>query len=125
MAYTAPTPATLKTRYPAFNAIEDATVQYWLTDSLRTVTDSWIEADRAVAMMALAAHNMAMQGLGAAAAGVPAGVTSFRSGSFSVQVSDGAAERASAGGYDATRYGQEFRRLRWRSKGGPRLVGCA
>ena len=90
MTYTTPDAATLKLRYPAFAAVPDSTVEYWLTDARRTVTDSWIENDRAVAEMLLAAHNMALQGLGTAG-GVVAnlaamGVTDFKSASMSVSL---------------------------------------
>ncbi|QTH19785.1 DUF4054 domain-containing protein [Rhizorhabdus wittichii] len=125
MAYTAPTPADLKMRYPAFAAVGDAVIQYWLDDALRFVTDCWIEDDRAAAMMAYAAHQMAMNGLGGGIAGdLPAGLTRFRSGAMDVAFSDAAAARSAAGGYGATRYGQEFALLQRRSKGGARLVGC-
>lgn len=125
MAYIAPTPADLKTRYPAFAAVADQTVQYWLTDAQRFVDTSWREVDYAPALMAAAAHWMARAGLGVGpAAGIPAGVTSFRSGSFSVQIAEGAASASAAGGWASTIYGQEYRGMLYRNKGGPRATGC-
>lgn len=124
MAYTVPTPDQLQARYSAFAAVADETIQYWLTDAERSVDQSWIEADYAPALMALAAHNMAMEGHGAAsgASAIPAGVTRFRSGSMDVSISEAAASASTKGGYQASRYGQEFVRLLRRSHGGPRVV---
>lgn len=111
-------------RYPAFAAVPDATVEYWLADAERFVDDSWIEGDRDPAKMAYAAHQLAMQGLGAAAGSIslPGGVTRFRSGSMDISIAEGAASALSRGGYGATRYGQEFAALQRRNFGGPRLV---
>lgn len=124
MAYDKPTPADLRLRYPAFAEVDDATVQYWLTDAERVVSNSWIEADYAPAIMAYAAHRMAELGLGASAigGGLPAGVTRFRSGAMDVAVSEAVAGRT---GFDATVYGREFVALRRRNAGGPRLVAAA
>lgn len=125
MAYVAPTPADLKMRFPAFANVSDGTIEYWLTDARLMVTDSWLEADRAPAEMELAAHNMARQGFGTGTVGTGdmAGVTDFRSASFSVSFDAGAVKAAAGGGYGSTSYGQDFAvRLR-RNVGGPRLVG--
>jgi hypothetical protein len=130
MAYTAPDAAALKVRFPAFASVADETVDYWLEDARLTVTDAWDEADRAVAEMLLAAHNMAMQGLGTAGGAVAnlaaMGVTDFKSASMSVSF-DAASVRTSKGsGYDATTYGQQFKVYLRRNVGGPRLVSaCA
>lgn len=125
MAYAAPTPATLKTRYPSFAAVDDAAIQYWLDDALRFVTDRWIEDDRSPAMMAYAAHMMALNGLGGGLAGnLPPGVTSFKSGAMDVSFSDAAAAATARGDFTSTRYGVEYGMLRRRSVGGARLVGC-
>lgn len=126
MAYTQPTPATLKIRYPAFVEVDDATVEYWLEDARLTVTDAWDEVDRARAEMALAAHNMVRQGLGTGSVGVGemAGVTDFKSASFSVSFDADAVKAASAGGYGSTPYGAEFALYLRRYAGGPSLVGC-
>jgi hypothetical protein len=126
MAYTAPTPAEMKARYTAFAAVADETVQLWLTDAESFVDESWIEADYAPAIMALAAHNMAMEGLGATsgAAALPAGVTRFKSGAMDVTVSEKAASARASGGYQATRYGQAYARLLYKNHGGPRVVAA-
>ena len=124
-------PTTLRLRYPAFAAVTDATIAYWLTDAARIVTDAWGD-DQEPATLALAAHNMSINGApGIATDEVTAlagsGLTSFKSGTFSAQFSEAAAAQASAGGYAATVYGREFAIMLRRNVGGPRLVGgyCA
>ncbi len=116
MAYTPATSADLKAKYPAFAAVADATVDIWLAEAV-TECAGFIEADRARAEMAYAAHKMALAGLGAGA--IPAGVTEFRSGTFSAKVADATASRT---GFTATVYGREFMALRRRSFAGPRLA---
>ena len=128
MAYVAPIPDDLRDRYPAFAAVDDGTITYWLTDARVLVTDSWAENDRAPAEMALAAHNMALNGFGTAGGAVgdlaAMGVTGFRSASMSVEF-DAATIRANAsGGYGSTKYGQAFLPYLRRNRGGPLLAGC-
>lgn len=118
-------PATLKLRYPAFAARDDATIQYWLDDAARIVTPDWSE--REPATLALAAHGMAVQGLDqTGAVAIPAGVTSFRSGAFSVSLTEAAANRSLTASYGSTRYGVEFQAMLRRKRGGPLLASfCA
>lgn len=126
MAYTPATPAGLKARYAAFAAVSDDTIQYWLTDSLRSVDASWIEGDRAVAEMALAAHNMegnGVAGISGAIVGIPAGVERFRSGDMDVSFNGDAIKAQVEGGYGASKYGLEFQALLRKSKGGTRITG--
>lgn len=128
MPYTKPTPAELKIRYPAFAAVDDATVQYWLTDAERFADESWpIETDYAPALIAAAAHHM-MRGKVAGIAGgaveavASTGVTSFKSGTFSASFSESAATQAAEGGWQSTEYGREYYLLLIRNKSGPRIT---
>ena len=125
MAYTVPTAADLKARYAAFAAVDDAVVTYWITDAQRFVTEAWSETDYAVALMALAAHNMTLAGYetDAAAAGtVPAGITRMKSGSFELAFTEAAANARAEGSLDSTRYGVEYQELLERNRGGPRVA---
>lgn len=115
-------------RFPAFAAVPASTVQYWLTDAGLTVTNSWIEADYQPALLTLAAHNMAMQGLDRPSGDTVGslaqmGVTGFKSASMSVNFDADTVQRANSGGYSATKYGQQFAVYLRRNVGGPRLVG--
>jgi hypothetical protein len=129
MAYVVPTAATLKQRFPAFAAVDDVTVEYWLADARLIVVDTWIENDRAPAEMALAAHNMAANGLGVGGGAVgdlaQMGVTDFKSASMSVSFDAARVAAANAGGYRSTRYGVAYLTYLRRNRGGPSLVGCA
>ena len=116
MAYTAPTLSEFRTRYPAFDAVADATVQAFL-DEGDSETAAWPDADRPRGVMLYAAHQLTAQGLGTGA--IPAGVTSFRSGTFSATLSDSAASRT---GFSATIYGREYLALARRNFAGPRLA---
>jgi len=120
--YAKPSAQHLKQRYPAFSSVDAGTVHYWLTDAERSVDTSWTETDYAPALMALAAHNMAISGLGTdpvALAGVAPGVTRLQSASMSVSLTEAAANALVTGGFAATRYGQEYDMLLRRNRGGP------
>lgn len=123
--YMKPLPQHLVVRYPAFEDVPTATIQYWLTDAERFVDTSWAEGDYAPALMALAAHNMVSAGLGtdaAALADMPAGVTRLKSGSLDVSFAEGATADRLSGALTASRYGAEYSLLRRRNKGGPRIT---
>lgn len=113
----AETLALFRMRYPAFVAIDDGLIGYWLTDAGALVGDSWAEASRVPARIAYAAHKLVETG--ALSGAVPAGLTSFKSGTFSATVSN---ETASLTGLDATLYGREFLKLRRATFAGPRLA---
>lgn len=112
--------AALRARYPAFASVPSATIRYWLDDAARFVDWSWTDADRPIGLMAVAAHHMAMNGLGSEAA-TPQGVTSFKSGTFSATVD---ARQAGRTGMSATRYGQEFLMLTRRNRGAARVIAA-
>lgn len=130
MAYTAPTPATMKIRYRAFAAVDDATLQYWLDDAVRIVGtpsgSDWLAADAPIGLMLYAAHELTKQGIGASAIGldIPAGVTSIKSGALSIGLSDDAAKASLSGGYASTQYGCEFLDLLKRNRGGMRTTNA-
>lgn len=120
--YAKPLPGHLVARYPAFADVAASTVQAWLTDAERYVTTAWAEGDYAAGLMSLAAHNLALAGLGADAAaltGVPAGITRMKSGSLELGFTEAAANARMNGGYEATRYGAEYALLLRRNRAGP------
>ncbi|MBK6800425.1 MAG: DUF4054 domain-containing protein [Novosphingobium sp.] len=116
MAYTKPTAANLKARFPAFAAVADGTVEYWINEGDEQ-TATWPETGRDKAVMAYAAHRMAELGIGSTS--IPVGLTSFKSGTFSATVSDSVAGLT---GMDATVYGREFVTLRRVAFAGPRMA---
>lgn len=128
MPYATPTADALKTLYPAFATVADATIDAQIADAEQTgVDETWLEDDYQPAVMALAAHNMALLGIGSvskAESYARQGVTSLKSGSFSASFDADRAKAVAAGEYSATPYGQRYDALLRKNKGGPRVVGA-
>lgn len=125
MAYTEPTPADLKARYPAFADVADATVQVYLDDTKTSVDHSWSETYYLLGKVAKAAHDMALLGIGKrseAEGWAAAGLTAIRTGNFNASFSDAKVAKASGGTLAATPYGLIFKRLLRQAKGGPRVA---
>jgi Protein of unknown function (DUF4054) len=93
---------TFASLYPDFAAQPAHMIDYWLADA--PVGTDWIRADQA--RMFWAAHNLSLFGAGGGA--LPAGVTSFKSGTFSATLSEAQANKT---GLDATKYGVEYRKI--------------
>lgn len=125
--YETPGPQDLIARYPAFVAVPYNTLAVHIADAAASGVDtSWAVGDYAPAILALAAHNMALLGIGEhgeTAGYARQGVTGLRDGAFSVQFSDKAADRASGGAFNATPFGRVYAVYLRRNRGGPRLVG--
>jgi hypothetical protein len=128
MAYTEPTPADLKARYPAFADVSDATVQVYLDDTRTAVDGSWPESLYLLAKAAKAAHEMALLGIGVRSeveGWAAAGLTAIRTGEFNASFSAAKVAKASGGTLAATPYGLIFKRLLRQAKGGPRVAVAA
>ncbi|MES2783598.1 MAG: DUF4054 domain-containing protein [Pseudomonadota bacterium] len=111
--------AQLITIWPAFAAVDPAAINYWLDEAL--IVANWGNDN---ARMLLAAHYMAINGLGTNA--VTGGLTSFKSGSVDMKFSEA---QANTIGFAQTIYGQQFSILLRRRHAGPRTiavgrVGC-
>lgn len=116
----------LKAIFPAFAAVPDNTVSFWITRAARQVDSSWPEEDRDFALYLLACHLMTEQGLGTGAeaemfrAGA-GGFDTLKSGSLSLSRS--APNVAGAFGmYGTTQYGRQFAVLTAQVKGGARVT---
>lgn len=126
MAYTDADADDLQTAFPRFAAVEDETVEFWLTRARRHVDESWTEGDYAMGQMLMAAHLMTLNGLGTGAEAemAAAGVSDFksvRSGAFSFTRGDGDSGVAS-GSLGSTSYGRQFAALARLNVGGPRVT---
>jgi hypothetical protein len=106
--------AIFRLRYPEFASTLDGQVSYWLYDGLTMAAD-WTERDAAIT--AYAAHQIAMAANNAAIGALPMGVTSFKSGVFSAEISD-----TKRTGFSATNYGVDFLAIATRCIGGIHLV---
>ncbi len=118
--------AQLKATFPAFSAVADATVLFWLGRAARQVDSSWPDADRDFARRLLACHLMTEQGLGTGAeaemfsAGA-GGFDSMKSGSLTL--TRAAPNLAGAtGSYGSTQYGRQFAVLAAQVRGGARVT---
>lgn len=74
MTWVPPTSASFKVRYPAFEAVADATIDAVLEEATAEVGETWIERTRSPAIMALTAHLLAAQGIGTGASAGGGGV---------------------------------------------------
>lgn len=108
--------AAFRLRYPAFAAVSDDSVTLWLDEGVLEVA-AWATDLQDRGAMLYGAHQLASQGLGTGA--IPTGATSFKSGTFSLSLSDSAASRT---GFNATIYGREYLALARRQFAGPRLA---
>ncbi|MGE7415445.1 DUF4054 domain-containing protein [Methylobacterium tarhaniae] len=117
MAWTEPTAADLRARFPAFAGVADAAIALALAEALAQVDDTWPDAIRTSGALLYAAHVLTLDGQGG---GVEAeiakagalGFTSFRSGSLSLD--RGAAAGGGSGSSDPleqTSYGRRFLEL--------------
>lgn len=125
MPYTTPTPAEFKARFPEFAAVADATVTALVSEAEGDVGVTWIENDRRPAVMALAAHLLAVSGYAFAQAGssgpvpVAGPLRSSKVGdveeSYGVAAGAKGSDRSASTDLDGTTYGQRFLALRRRS----------
>lgn len=122
MPYTVPTAADLKTRYPAFAAVPDVTVDAVIIEANRSVDETWTEGDYTQAIMLLSCHIMAMEGLGTdpdsqSNTGQMSNFQLIRSGQLTLQRKQSAsASSGSADWYGLTRYGNRYLELLARNK---------
>jgi hypothetical protein len=116
MAWTAPTPADVKARFPAFAAVPDAAIQGALDEAALQVDETWVsEADFRLGRMLLAAHILTLDGLGtgaeAEAAGAGAsGFKRMKSGQLELERFTAADSGAGSGDglLGTTSYGRRF-----------------
>lgn len=126
MAFTPPTAADFKTRFPEFAAVPDGVITAILTDEAIPFVDAtWLERDRRPAIMYYTAHILAMQGYpgttGDDGVAVPGGgnaqaIKRRKVGDVEVEFQN-EWERTGTGnggldrsGYSLTLYGREFLR---------------
>lgn len=62
MAYTPPTAADVKARFPEFVPVSDALINLLLEEAIPQVGETWVERDRKPATLYLVAHMLAMEG---------------------------------------------------------------
>jgi len=126
MAFTVPTAADLKTRFPAFEACDDQTVDFALAEAAALVDDSWSsQADFTLGRLLYAAHILTLEGYGSGSEAKTAGgglsaFKTIKSGALTLTRGDDAA--AVAGKVETTTFGQRFTQLQGLNRGGPLLA---
>lgn len=110
MAWTAPTVAELKVRFPAFSAVADATVQAALDEAALRVDESWIdEASFRLGRMLYAAHVLTLDQNGSGVAATLGGFRSVTMGPLSI--TRGGPDSVLVGELASTGYGARFMAL--------------
>ncbi|WP_377838710.1 DUF4054 domain-containing protein [Bosea sp. UC22_33] len=131
MPYTTPTVDQFRVKFPTFSGVGNPTIQAAIDEASASVDQSWIEADYPPAILYLAAHIMAADGvlydgLGAAGGMIAAGqVSEAKVGDAMVKLggaSGGAGGGGSASGYASTPYGQRYLSLLRRNQPAIALV---
>lgn len=126
MAYTAPTVADFKRRYPEFARVATGRIAAVLAEAALEVGETWIEAHRAMATMCLAAHSLAEGGALNSSSGMvssvaPGTVIEQHAGDTGMKFAASASTQTSNAstnvslGYSRTPYGLRFLELRSRS----------
>lgn len=110
----APGLAEFKAIFPAFAAVPDAAIEFWLGRATPEVGDDW-GADADLGRYYLAAHYMTLNGIGTSSEAQTAGLGAKRlkSGAFEIEL--GAS--ADAEGLKSTNYGRQFMALLRRHRG--------
>lgn len=111
MAWTAPTAAELKIRFPGFAAVDDAVVQAALDEAAFYVDETWIsESQFKTGRMLYAAHVLTLDKQGAGLESRLAGLSGFSSVTLGpMQISGGGKSGSEAfGSLSSTSYGVRF-----------------
>lgn len=125
MAFTAPTAADLKARFPTFAAVADATIDVALAEAALMVDDAWLsQEDFTLGRLLYAAHILTLDGFGtgAEAQSAAAGTseyTTIRSGRLQLTKAGAGNAPAAQSVLTKTTFGQRFREVLDRNRSGP------
>lgn len=130
MSYTTPTPAQFKARFPEFGTVPDALIEAIIDEQEPQFGETWIERDRAPALMYLVAHLLTTQGYPADTAGDASGnvtrgpMKRRKVGDVEVEYAGraGTAGGGTGNGYDTTSYGLMYLSYFRRNFAGARVV---
>lgn len=120
MAYSTPTAAELKARFPAFNAVGEPAITSAIGEAERITDAGWPDADRTLGVMLYAAHVLTLDGLGTGTEAQLAGFKRLKIGSLELEAS--ASIAAGSGPLYQTGYGRRFAELLRRVRGPAILV---
>lgn len=128
MAWTAPTVAEFKTRFPVFASVPDATIQMLLDEAVGDVGETWAERDRTSAILYLSAHLLASEGAGVlgpggSGAAITGAVKRRKVGDTETEfMGTGGIKDGPLGAYFSTLYGRRYMELMRRNFPAVRVV---
>lgn len=120
MAYSTPTAADLKDRFPAFAAVPDGAIDGAIREAERLTDASWQDDDRTLAVLLYSAHVLTLDGLGTGTESQLAGFKRLKIGSLELEASASASAATTPMG--STSYGRRFEELMRRLRGPAILV---
>lgn len=120
MAYTEPSLADFRARFPEFDALDDALVQTVLDEAITEAGDNWPDRDRARAQLYLTAHILAAEGGTQRTGTVTVGgeIKAHQVGGERTEYSTSSESASSAFGKSRTPYGDRYDELVRRNFGG-------
>lgn len=123
MPYTLPTANELQTRYPAFATTADGTIDIAIAEAARFVDESWFEDDYQPAIMALAAHNLTMEGALGGTVQNGGVITSEKLGDASTSYGNAISDSKTVSDWSQTTFGRKFLLLLRVNQGGATVTG--
>lgn len=123
--YIDPTPGNLVALYPEFADVPVTTLETYMAEAARIVDTSWTEGDFGRARMALAAHNLTINGIGETpeARAIRGGSEEFRVMGIGPLRLERFDRPGGTSEFAKTRYGKAFRQMLRMNKGGARVTG--
>ena len=106
MAYTDPTPADLRARFPVFSALSDPVIQGAINEAGRRVDETWPEEDFTLAKLLYSAHVLTLDGLGTGKEAQMIGFKSVALGPIKLDLN--VIDRVQAGTLQSTTFGVRF-----------------
>lgn len=121
MAYTKPTAAEVKERFPCFNAVSNGLIDALIDEA--PVDTSWREKDYAPAIKYWVAHKLTIENaLGTKPVETSGPITSRTLGDASESYAVAGKADSSVHDYGSTPYGREFQRLLRGNHAGPVVI---
>lgn len=117
----APTASDLKTRFPEFDSVADATVNLFISDAALSINTSVFGNKSDLANIYLAAHLLSLSDVSGGGGGAAGQITEEKVGDLTRKYGSGSVS-VNNDGINSTKYGQAYLRLRKESVLKPILV---
>jgi hypothetical protein len=107
MTITLPSSVNMKMRFPEFADVEDTTIEFAIEEASGGVDDSWLDRDKTLAVMYLAAHYL-MVSIQRSESATGQSIRSETIGRMSITYDSAGAVNADAGDLGSTQYGTRY-----------------